>query len=249
MKDNNHTDPSAVQYNTIALDYARDNIESPYNAFYERPATISLLGEVAGHRVLEVGCGAGALTTWLVDHGATVTAFDASDRMVKLTANAVGDRANLFVADLSQPLAFVEDHSFDFIVASLVMHYVRDWQHAFREFHRMLAPGGVVVFSTHHPAMDWSHSLDDYFAIKQVTERWQKGSVDFDITFWRRPLTAMTTAISSSGFLIEQLVEPEPIPELFDRDPVAYEQIRTKPRFLFFRLRADDRQFDLPERV
>ena len=79
-----------------------------------------------------------------------------------------------------------------------------------------------------------------YFATKQVTERWHKGSGEFDVTFYRRPLTAMTHAICSSGFVIEQLVEPEPVPELRDRDPAAYEQIRTKPRFLFFRLRADE---------
>ncbi len=39
------------------------------------------------------------------------------------------------------------------------------------EFHRVLAPQGAVVFSTHHPARDWQlHSPDDYFVIKQVTD-------------------------------------------------------------------------------
>jgi ubiquinone/menaquinone biosynthesis C-methylase UbiE len=231
---------SADQYNTMALDYAADNAESPYNAYYERPATISLLGKVTGRRVLEVGCGSGILTAWLVDHGASVTAFDVSDQMVALARNALGDKARLLVADLSQPLTFAADHSFDLVVASLVLHYVEDWRHVFRELHRVLAPAGVVVFSTHHPTMDWDHSPDDYFATKQVTERWHKGSDEFDVTFYRRPLTAMTHAISSSGFVIEQLVEPEPFPELRDRDPTAYEQIRTKPRFLFFRLRVDE---------
>ena len=190
--------------------------------------------------MLEVGCGAGILTTWLVEHGATVTAFDVSDEMVALARRAVGGRASLLVADLAKPLSFAADRSFDLVVASLVLHYVEDWQHVFTELRRVLAPGGVVVFSTHHPTMDWEHSPDDYFATKQVTERWHKGSEEFDVTFYRRPLTAMTHAICSSGFVIEQLVEPEPVPELRDRDPAAYEQIRTKPRFLFFRLRADE---------
>lgn len=145
----------------------------------------------------------------------------------------------MLVADLGQPLSFAADHSFDLVVASLVLHYVKDWQHVFREFHRVLAPAGVVVFSTHHPSMDWAHSPDDYFAIKQVTERWHKGSADFDVTFYRRPLTAMTHAIAAGGFVIEQLVEPIASPELHNRDPAVYEQIRTKPRYLFFRLRAD----------
>jgi ubiquinone/menaquinone biosynthesis C-methylase UbiE len=229
---------SAEQYNTMAVDYAADNAESPYNAYYERPATIALLGEMTGRRVLEVGCGAGILTSWLVEHGATVTAFDVSDQMVTLARNQVGDKARFLVADLGRPLSFAGDDSFDLVVASLVLHYVEDWPHVFREFRRVLAPAGVVVFSTHHPTMDWEHSPDDYFATKQVTERWHKGSAEFDVTFYRRPLTAMTHAISSSRFVIEQLVEPEPVPELRDRDPAAYELIRTKPRFLFFRLKA-----------
>lgn len=46
----------------------------------------------------------------------------------------------------------------------------------------------------------------------------------------------MTAAIASSGFVIDRLVEPEPVPELRERDPEADKQIRTNPSFLFFRL-------------
>ncbi|HTT90772.1 MAG TPA: hypothetical protein VMF65_14560 [Acidimicrobiales bacterium] len=66
-----------------------------------------------------------------------------------------------------------------------------------------------------------------------MTETWRMGGHDFEVTFWRRPLTAMCAA----GFLIEPLVEPMPSPEMAAHDPVAYEEIRTKPRFLFLRLR------------
>ncbi len=236
----NDGERSAHQYNAMAADYAADNAESPYNAYYERPATISLLGDVAGRRVLEVGCGAGVLTGWLVEHAAAVTALDVSDEMVAIAKKAVGDRAQIVVADLGEPLSFATDHSFDLVVASLALHYVADWASVFGEFHRVLTPRGAVVFSTHHPTMDWEHSPDDYFATKQITERWSKGSGEFDVTFWRRPLTAMTHAIASSGFVIEQLVEPAASPGLRYRDPAAYELIRTKPRFLFFRLRADE---------
>ncbi len=47
---------SANQYNTMAVDYAADNAESPYNAYYERPATISLIGEVTGRRRVITRC-------------------------------------------------------------------------------------------------------------------------------------------------------------------------------------------------
>jgi SAM-dependent methyltransferase len=228
---------SARQYDAMAAEYAADNAESAFNAYYERPAMVSLLGDVSGRRVLEVGCGAGPLTAWMVDRGALVTAMDVSPGMVRLARARLGERAAIFVADLQAPLSFAADSTVDLVVASLVMHYVEDWASVLREFHRVLAPDGTVVFSTHHPTMDWElHSPDDYFAVKQVTEIWSKGSGEFEVTFWRRPLTAMTEAIAAAGFVIERLVEPQPLPELEACDPDAFNLIRTKPRFLFFRL-------------
>jgi ubiquinone/menaquinone biosynthesis C-methylase UbiE len=228
---------AAGQYDAMGTAYRAANDEDSFNAYYERPATISLLGDVTGLRVLDAGCGPGALSEWLVDNGATVTAMDVSPEMVRLARQRVGDRAQILTADLAEPLAFLPDASADLIVASLVLHYLADWTAPLAEFHRVLTPGGAVVFSTHHPAMDWQlHSSDDYFAVKQVTETWHKGGQPFDVTFWRRPLTAMTAAISSAGFVIDRLVEPDPSPELRQRDPQDYDKIRTRPRFLFFRL-------------
>jgi ubiquinone/menaquinone biosynthesis C-methylase UbiE len=217
--------------------YRAANDEGSFNAYYERPATISLLGDVADLRVLEAGCGPGALTQWLVDNGATVVALDVSPEMVRLASERVGNRARFLTADLAAPLTFAADASFDLVVASLVLHYLADWTTPLAEFHRVLTPGGAVVFSTHHPAMDWQlHSRDDYFATIQVTETWDKGGQPFDVTFWRRPLTAITTAISDASFVIDRLVEPAPSPELRERNPLDYTRILRSPRFLFFRL-------------
>lgn len=217
--------------------YRAANEDGAFNAYYERPATIALLGAVTGLRVLEAGCGPGALTFWLADHGAAVTAFDVSPEMVSLASQRLGERASFLTADLAQPLTFVADASVDVVVASLVLHYLEDWGAPFAEFHRILAPGGAVVFSTHHPALDWQlHSPDDYFAITQVTETWQMGGREFEVTFWRRPLTAMTAAITRAGFVIDQLLEPEPLPELRQRDRQDYDRLMSRPAFLFFRL-------------
>jgi 2-polyprenyl-3-methyl-5-hydroxy-6-metoxy-1,4-benzoquinol methylase len=217
--------------------YAAANADGASNAYYERPATIALLGDVTGLRVLEVGCGPGSLTHWLAEHGAVVTAMDVSREMIRLASERLGDRARLLTADLSDSLTFAADASVDLVVASLVLHYLADWTAPLAEFHRVLAPGGTVVFSTHHPAMDWQlHSPEDYFAIMQVTETWHKGGQPFDVTFWRRPLTAMTAAITGAGFVIDQLVEPAPLPELQRSSPQDYDKLRTRPGFLFFRL-------------
>jgi len=231
-------DRSARQYDAMAVEYAAENADSPFNAHYERPSMMGLVGDVEGRRVLEVGCGAGPLTAWLVEHGAVVTAMDVSPAMLQLARERVGHRATFLLADLAEPLSFLPDTSFDLVVASLVLHYLENWEEPLRELRRVLRPDGAVVFSTHHPTMDWPlHCPDDYFAVREVTETWTKGSRAFDVTFWRRPLTAMTEAIASADFLIEQLTEPQPVPELRARDRAAYELLTTRPRFLFFRLR------------
>ena len=87
------------------------------------------------------------------------------------------------------------------------MHYLKDWQPVFREFHRILNLNGVLVFSTHHPFMDWKlHNKEDYFAVELLEDEWEIGKV----RFYRRPLTAISQALDSTGFFIERLLEPQP---------------------------------------
>ena len=67
-------------YETLAESYAARVDTKPHNAYYERPATLSLLPQVKGKRVLDAGCGPGVYAEWLVEHGAEVVAFDVSTR-------------------------------------------------------------------------------------------------------------------------------------------------------------------------
>jgi ubiquinone/menaquinone biosynthesis C-methylase UbiE len=224
---------SAMEYDAMAADYAAHNAVSGANAYYERPATIELLGDVTGLRILEAGCGTGPLTEWLVDAGAEVNAFDVSSAMLTAARERVGSRAELRVADLSSPLSFVADSSVDIVVASLVLHYLRDWAPPLREFHRVLKPGGAVVLSTHHPAWDWrNHCPDDYFAFLEVSEVWIP---PFPVTFWGRPLSAITATIADCQFVMERIVEARPLPELAERDPAAYRELASGPFFLHMR--------------
>jgi ubiquinone/menaquinone biosynthesis C-methylase UbiE len=219
----------------MAVEYDLHNASGAANSYYERPATIELLGDVHGKRVLEVGCGSGPVTEWLVGRGAEVVACDVSAAMLEIARSRIGDRAELRHHDLAEPLTFLENASVDLVVASLVFHYLRDWVEPLCELHRVLRPTGSVVMSIHHPAWDWrNHCPEDYFAFLQVSEVWVE---PHGVTFWRRPLTAITEAISDAGFLIDRLVEAKPSPELETRDPSAFEELTTGPFFLHLRLR------------
>lgn len=68
-------------YDSFAEAYAVENDTSLINAYYTRPAIVDLAGDVAGRRILDAGCGSGAVSEALRDHGAIVAGFDRSAKM------------------------------------------------------------------------------------------------------------------------------------------------------------------------
>lgn len=46
-------------------------------------------------------------------------------------------------------------------------------------------------------------------------------------------------ALTTTGFTLTQLSEPQPLPEVRDRDPRAWTLLTTQPRFLFLAARRD----------
>ncbi len=224
-------------YDAMADAYDADTADNPWNALYERPATIALLPPVADRDVLDAGCGTGPLSAWLAAQGARVTGLDASPRMIARARDRGLTGATFAVADLGAPLDLA-DASFDVAVASLVLHYLRDWVAPLRELRRVLRPGGILVCSTHHPASDVELSASgDYFATELIHDRWEKGGETFDVRYWRRPLHAILRAFAQAGFDLERLDEPMPVAACRDRHPEAWAQLTTRPAFLFLRLR------------
>lgn len=221
-------------YDRFAVGYTTQNDTSPWNALYERPAVLRMAGDVAGLRVLDAGCGPGAHARELQARGATVTGFDRSSGLLAIARERLGPDVELCEGDLADPLPF-DDGSFDVVLASLVLHYLRDWTPLLREVHRVLAADGRFVASTHHPFMDHLVSGgDDYFATYLITEDWTYGEETVTMEFWHRPLRAMLDAFAQAGFDLRQISEPEPDPRAQALFPDAFRSLTTKPRFLFF---------------
>ncbi len=221
-------------YRAIAAEYARTVDRRPFNAFYERPAVLSLLPPLAGTRVLDAGCGSGWYDEYLLSRGATVTAFDLNPDLVATTESRVGGRARVLQADLARPLNFVGTGEYDLVICSLVMHYLQDWGPALGEFERVLNPRGMLVFSTHHPFMDWKlFDRSDYFAVELLEDQWDIGPV----SFYRRPLTDISEALDAAGFTIDRLLEPKPTDDFKQAQPEEYEKLMRNPWFLCVRAR------------
>ncbi|MCZ2826917.1 MULTISPECIES: class I SAM-dependent methyltransferase [unclassified Modestobacter] len=195
-------------YDSFGAAYSAENDVNLINAHYERPAMLDLVGDVRGRRVLDVGCGSGPLAAALRARGAVVTGFDSSAVMVELARDRLGEDADVQVADLSAPLPFA-DGGFDDVTASLVLHYLRDWSAPLAELRRVLRPGGRLVLSVNHPSLyKMLHPETDYFALTQWTDEYTFGDQQAELTYWHRPLHAMTDAFADAGFQLARISEP-----------------------------------------
>lgn len=222
-------------YDKMARTYEEHAVDSAYNAHYDRPAVLALVGEVAGLRVLDAGCGPGLYAEELLARGADLVAVDGSAAMVELARRRLGGRARVLHADLANPLPF-EPSEFDLIVCALVIHHLEDRAACLREFFRLLRPGGRVVISTQHPTTDWLRKGGSYFETKLEEDVWHRNTGDYTVRFWREPLTAFCAAVADAGFLIERLVEPLPAPTMRERAPDHWEKLQREPGFLVLRL-------------
>ena len=230
---------TASDYDGFASAYATENEHNLFNAYYERPAMLGLAGDVSGRRVLDAGCGSGPLSAALRARGAVVTGVDASAAMVDLARKRLGEDADLHVADLAAPLPFA-DGAFDDVVASLVLHYLEDWSGPLAELRRVLRPGGRLLVSVNHPcAYAIVYPEADYFAVTEYSEDYTfDGEVTW-LTFWHRPLHAMTDAFTAAGFRVARMCEPPPAPDTPPEVlPPGLAQGQSFMCFLFFALEA-----------
>ena len=117
------------------------------------PQLADLADVGVGGRVLDVGCGPGALTAELVRRlgPAAVTAVDPSEAFV---AAARARQPGVDVRSASAEALPFEDDSFDAALASLVVHFMRDPVAGLREMARVTRPDGVVAASV------WDHAGD-----------------------------------------------------------------------------------------
>jgi SAM-dependent methyltransferase len=126
----------------VAAD-AYDRFMGRYSAVLT-PQMADFAGVQAGQRVVDVGCGPGALVAALVGRGANVSAVDPSPQFV----GAVRERYP--AVDVQQAAAEelpFEDASFDAALAQLVVHFMADPVRGIAEMARVTVAGGVVAAS------------------------------------------------------------------------------------------------------
>src|SRR5262245_14255520 len=101
-------------------------------------------------RVLEIGCGAGRLTSTLAACFGEVYAVDVSGEMVRLAQQAVKPFSNVFIyQNNGMDLSVLPVEGFDFAYSCLVFQHIPNRaviENYVREVHRVLRPGALFKF-------------------------------------------------------------------------------------------------------
>ncbi|MFB3895630.1 MAG: class I SAM-dependent methyltransferase [bacterium] len=221
-------------YQALAENYSRRINTKPHNAYYERPATLSLLPKVKGKRVLDAGCGPGKYAEILTQHGAQVYGIDLSPKMIRLARKRLGKKAMFRVADLNQPLSFIEKASFDIVICPLVMDYIRNLKPMFQEFYRILRSPGILVFSDGHPFNDFLYFQKrgknvTYLSTELVGCEWHGFGKSVYVPWYRRPISAVLNPLIAVGFRIDRILEPKPTKQFKRALPEDYRELKHAP--------------------
>lgn len=133
------------------------------------------------------------------------------------------------------------DRKFDLILSTLVMHYVDDLEGEFRHLRDLVKDDGMLVVSMHHPLLRMDRvSTVGYRKVERVSANW--AWVDSEVSYIGRPLGVITKAIYNARWMIEQLVEADPLSEMAETHPNHYRRLVQFPGFIHFVLRPNDRR-------
>lgn len=227
----------------------RDGLDLFRYAFFG-PVQRSLVGDVKGKRLLDVGCGAGYFSRLMADAGADVTGIDISPRMIE-HARAAGGEISYQAVDAELLADHFPAQSFDVATSCIALQDMSDPAKALRAIHAVLKPGGQFVASIEHPfgsmpVRYWARGaagtklhlcVDRYFDRGTRTFTWEKWPTQFTTSAHHAPLEDWFSWIIDAGFSVRGFREPVPTPEAAYAHPPLSGALRM-PYFAIFVLAA-----------
>jgi SAM-dependent methyltransferase len=207
------------------------------NTVMEKPAVLDQLGDVAGRRVLDLGCGDGSFAPTVLARGAaSYVGVDGSPAMVETARATVGGPATF-------ELCSIEDFeappgSFDLVTSRMALHHVEDLTGVLRAVRRLLTGDGRLIFTVVHPVIT-SHddqpagrrttwTVDRYFEPGPRRRTW----FGRPVTWYHRTVETHVGALHDAGFSLDVLSECEPRPELLVDDAEELARRRRVPLML-----------------
>ena len=135
-------------YNTWAYQY--DNNINPTRDL-DKIITKQFLSKIDFVKVLELGCGSGKNSEWLITKAEKLVGLDFSKNMLDLARNKIKtDKVTFINADLNEKWP-VKNNAFDLVTINLVLEHIKILDHIFKSSFMKLAQGGKFFVCELHP--------------------------------------------------------------------------------------------------
>ena len=146
-------------YNTWAEQYdTNDNITRDLDVI----ATIETLSKYRFSNVLELGCGTGKNTCWLLSRAEYILGLDFSPKMLNIAKEKINDgHVEFKIADLNQKWE-VENRFADLVTSNLTLEHIDDLNHIFRQANQKLQENGIFFICKLHPFKQYMGSKAKY---------------------------------------------------------------------------------------
>lgn len=136
----------------------------------DRIVTKETLGKYAFKTVLELGCGTGKNTAWLLTKAEHITGLDFSEEMLTKAKEKINSPYVVFQqADLKNSWN-IKAQSFDLITSSLTLEHLENLNHIFLQANKALIDGGIFFISELHPFKQYMGSKARYETENGVEE-------------------------------------------------------------------------------
>lgn len=201
----------------------------------EWPAIEAMLPDLAGRRVVDLGCGFGWASRWMrVQGAASVLALDLSANMIcRAKADTVDPEIEYRIADIET--VELPPAAFDLAYSALTFHYIRDFQHLVDTLHQSLVPGGRLVFTIEHPifmAATHPHWITDEdgrntWPVNRYSDEGERRTDWFakGVLKYHRKISTTLTALIRTGFAILAVEEFAPSTEQIMAKPELKDEI------------------------
>lgn len=224
--------------------------EVNFNDCIETPILFSMLPDLRGKTILDIGCGMGQHAKQYADRGAkSVLGTDISAKMLEF-ARSHFSAENITYRQLAMEDIGEIDQQFDLVTSSLVFDYVEDFAGQMRKIHRLMKDDAEFVFSMSHPIVTAWDGVYDRYTRTETGERLYANlrnycveglrKVDWVVhgyECYHRTVSSLINGLIGAGFLIEACQEAHISDEMRRRYPALFGGTIHRPEFIFFKCR------------
>ncbi|GIM33494.1 SAM-dependent methyltransferase [Paraclostridium bifermentans subsp. muricolitidis] len=217
---------------------SKDGLESAG----EWPILKKMLPKFNDKNVLDIGCGFGWHCRYASENGAKyVLGIDISKNMIN-RAKETTYHNNIEYNCIAMEDLDVKGKSFDLIISSLALHYVKDFESICKKAYNILEKNGDFIFSVEHPIFTSNEKQDFEYKDDNEISHWpidnylcesirHTNFLGEDVVKYHRTVETYVNTLIKNGFIINEISELLALNDMVDENSYLINELK-RPIFL-----------------